>query len=104
MVPLSPATQSRLESLFAASDRATATELLINRCAEKLPFVGGSTPRDLERVRFAVLKLSQGDLGKLRSMVQLAETDWRDVLVAAGFANDITAHQEWWPKMRDSEQ
>jgi hypothetical protein len=98
MVPLSAPTRLRLESLFAASDRAAASELLVERCAESLPFHGAGSPESLERVRFAVLKLSQGDLRKLRSALELAETDWRDLLVAAGFANDITAHHHWWPQ------
>ena len=32
------------------------------------------------RVQLAVLKLSQGDLGKLRHYVEVARTDYRDVL------------------------
>ena len=97
MVPLSKATQVRLNALFAASDLATASALLLEQCSENLHF-GGSTPEELERVRFAVLKLSQGDLGRMRDALGLAETDWRDVLVAAGFADDISAHRRWWPE------
>lgn len=46
----------------------------------------------------AVLKLSAGDLDELDHAVALAKQDWRDLLVAAGFANDPEAHRTWQPK------
>lgn len=49
----------------------------------------------LERVRFAALKLSKGDLRELKKAVKLAQTDWRDLLMAAGFGNDVNAHKKW---------
>jgi hypothetical protein len=54
-------------------------------------------PELLERIRIAVLKLSHGDLNALQRAIDLAQHDWRDVLVAAGFADDINAHESWWP-------
>ena len=71
--------------------------MLIEECGDNLP---QSTPADsasLERIRFAVLKLSGGDLNRLQRSINLSQTDWRDVLVAAGFGNDLTAHTSWWP-------
>ena len=50
----------------------------------------------LERFRFAVLKLCAGNFEKLEQQVQLAKNDWRDLLVSAGFANDIEEHQKWF--------
>jgi hypothetical protein len=41
-----------------------------------------------ERVQAAIVLLAQGDLGRLRRALDLAATDWRDVLVAAGLADD----------------
>jgi len=51
----------------------------------------------MDRIRFAALKLSKGDLERLQEAVRLAKIDWRDLLVAAGFANDINIHQSWLP-------
>jgi len=48
-----------------------------------------------ERVRCAVLKLSQGSLERLSSALDLARRDWRDVLVGAGFAEDLDIHKSW---------
>jgi hypothetical protein len=99
MVPLSESTRWRLEGLFfGAPDRAAAAELLVERCAENLRFPGDGSPEGLERVRFAALKVSRGDLGRLRGAVELGERDWRDLLLVAGFANDIAAHLDWWPE------
>jgi hypothetical protein len=51
----------------------------------------------LERIRFAALKLSAGNLEALRSAVGLANRDWRDLLMAAGFGRDVDAHRSWHP-------
>jgi hypothetical protein len=83
--------------LFAPADREVASSLLAENCAEGLNWPGGGTPENLERVRFGVLKLSEGDLDHLLEAIRLAQTDWRDLLVAADFANDIGAHQAWRP-------
>jgi len=52
----------------------------------------------LERFRFAALKYSDGNLPLLQSAVTLAQQDWRDLLVATGFANNVQAHRAWEPK------
>ncbi|MAE67902.1 MAG: hypothetical protein CMJ18_26920 [Phycisphaeraceae bacterium] len=99
-VPLSPRTTSRLRALFADEDRAEAERLLVEDCGDNLPFCEGSNASSLERIRFAVLKLSDGELPKLIEAIVLAQTDWRDLLVVAGFANDIHAHDSWHPDIR----
>jgi hypothetical protein len=96
-VPLSPATLSRLEALFSPSDQAEAEQLLVELCGANLPFCENSDSTSLERLRFAALKLSSGRLPELYSAVELANTDWRDLLVAAGFADDVDAHRSWFP-------
>lgn len=97
MVPLSDATRNRLEALFRGAERAAAVRLLEEELADDLPFCEGSSPESLERVRFAVLKLSRGEPAALREWVEHAKLDWRDVLVAAGFGNDTRAHLRWHP-------
>jgi hypothetical protein len=51
----------------------------------------------MDRCRFAALRVSGGDWQKLHSAVRLAKTDWRDLLVVAGFADDPQAHLRWTP-------
>ncbi len=96
-VELSARTLERLQAVFVPGDRADAEIVLARDCARNLPFFDDATPESLERVRFAALKLSEGKLDKLREAVGVAQVDWRDVLVAAGFGDSINAHMEWWP-------
>lgn len=96
-VELSEATQERVRSLFDGQDLAQARDLLIDECADNLPFCEEATPTSSERIRFAVLKMSAGDLDRLVDAIALAQVDWRDVLVAAGFGDDPQAHNDWWP-------
>lgn len=95
MVPLSHGTAERLRALFGR-DREEAARLLEVDCAENLPWTDAS-PGGLERVRFAVIKLSRGELERLQEAIELAKTDWRDALVAAGFADDVNEHLRWYP-------
>ncbi len=96
-IDLSRPTRGRLELLFSDPERQTAVDLLVQECGDNLPLCEDTSPKKSERIRFAVLKMSEGDLGKLREAVDLAKLDWRDLLVSAGFANDIRAHLQWWP-------
>ena len=93
---LSAETERRVALLFAPANQETVRAVLRDECGHNLPCL----PTDetgMDRILFAVLKLSEGDPKKLRDAVRLAKTDWRDLLVAAGFADDIHAHKSWFP-------
>jgi hypothetical protein len=94
-VPLSPATKQRLQLIFRPEDHTEAETLLVEECGNNLPFLEKLNGTELERYRFAALKVSSGNLSSLYEAVQLAQEDWRDLLVAADFANDILAHKKW---------
>lgn len=96
-VTLSDATRERLKTLFPTADRAAAERLLVERCGSDLPALQGLTAVGLERFRFAALKLSGGTIAGLQRAIELANTDWRDLLMAAGFGEDATAHTTWRP-------
>jgi hypothetical protein len=96
-VPLSSLTRERLGVLFAPADRPAAEALLVGECGTGLPCCERCTAADLERIRFACLKLSGGRLDQLRYWVDEAKKDWRDVLMAAGFGYTVTAHLAWRP-------
>ena len=95
---LSSETAKRLDFLFTVQDREKAISILSNECSQNLPFLDASTAEGLERFHFAALKLSRGNLDRLREAVELAKQDWRDLLVAAGFANSTEAHLHWQPR------
>jgi hypothetical protein len=94
---LSPETQRRVNLLFRPEEQNIVATLLINECGNNLPFIEELDEYELERFRFAALKLSDGNLDKLREAIELAKTDWRDLLMAAGFANDSAEHNRWLP-------
>ncbi len=96
-VPLSDETKRRVALLFSGSEMQEATDLLVRDCGANLPFLEKLTPQQLERFRFAALKLSGGNLGKLVDAISLAQTDWRDLLMAAGFGHELDAHLKWEP-------
>jgi hypothetical protein len=93
---LSEGTQQRIKSLFAEEDRFVVSSWLKMLVTE----LESDRSAGLERICFAVLKLSQGQLPQLQRAIDLAKQDWRDALVAADFANDIKAHLSWWPGPR----
>ena len=96
-IPLTEAARLRVERLFRPEEVPAVVELLEHQCGELLPLWRGKTPAEFDRVRFAALKVSAGDLEALRRAVEMARTDWRDLLVAAGFAHDSEEHRRWNP-------
>jgi hypothetical protein len=98
--PLSPQTRRRVEILFDGEDARVAAEMLERECGNNIPFCEHSDSVRMERIRFAALKVSGGKLETLREAVELAKVDWRDLLMWAGFGNDVKAHEKWVPAAR----
>ena len=94
-VELSENTLRLVRHIFPSAQRACVIAALESKCGSGIPLWVSPTPEGLERLRFAVLKLSSGSLPELERAVAIANTDWRDVLVAAGFGNDLLAHINW---------
>lgn len=94
-IPLTIRTRAKLEQLFPQGQRSEAVDLLEAKCGAGLPLIEAQGAVGIERIRCAALKISDGSLEKLHEAVQLANTDWRDVLVAAGFAESMLAHLSW---------
>lgn len=80
MVELTPRLLSRLESDFGPEAQPLATEL------EQLPGAINSG-QDPERIQAAVLLAAGGSLPEFAAMMDLARSDWRDLLVNAGLQN-----------------
>lgn len=97
---LSPETLRRVDLLFRPADRAEVVRLLFEECGNNLPFLENDDAQGLERFQFAALKVSDGDLDRLYRAIDLAQKDWRDLLVAAEFAHDPLVHQRWLPSPR----
>lgn len=94
MSPLSPLTMRLVEKIFP-NNISEVKLLLEEECGQNLPFCEDGTPESLQRLLFAVLKVSAGKMDTLMEAVNLAKMDWRDLLVWADFANDLEAHEKW---------
>jgi hypothetical protein len=96
-IPLTMRVQAVIEKLFAETgDRETVRAILLEECGESLPLAGN--PDQIERIQLAVLKVSRGEAGKFLETAALAQMDWRDVLMAAGFGSDVEVHIGWAEK------
>jgi hypothetical protein len=95
MAELSERTWEKIRRLFPAEHHEEVATILENECGNNLPFLEKLDKYRLERFRFAALKVSRGSVDELRKAVKLAKTDWRDLLLAAGFANSLDAHTRW---------
>ncbi len=94
---LTAESRRRLNLLFTGDERRKAVSILVRRCGNNLAGLSRATPVELDRYRFAVLKLSHGSLVELERAVELAEIDTRDLLVESGFP-EINDHLSWEPK------
>ena len=92
MVPLTELNEAQARAQFSASDVEAAIKLIAEGVvsARDMPVL-------LERVRSAAIRMSRGNMSDLREAVALAQLDWRDLLVAADFADDLEAHLRWMP-------
>ena len=95
MITLTERTHKLIELLFDESNRAEVARLLAQDCGNNLHFLEELTPEGLERFRFAALKISNGDIKKLRRAIQVANEDWRDLLMGAGFGHSLSEHERW---------
>jgi hypothetical protein len=99
MTSLSPATWEIIQWFFPSDQWEEAGRILAEQCGQNLPLLEKKDAVGLERVRFAALKLSQGDMQLLRKSVELGTTDWRDLLMAADFGHSTAAHREWYREL-----
>jgi len=92
MTPLTPAVAQKIEALFAPESREAAGRMIAERCGADLPLSThmGPDPSGFDRIRFAVLKLSQ-DLERLRREIDGAHFASIPRSLAAGFNNAILA-------------
>ena len=95
MSQLTALARNHIERLFPEAQHDEVARLLREDCGEALPPTDRGSYELVERIHCAALKLSDGRIDKLYDAIALAQTDWRDLLVAAGFAEDPDAHKAW---------
>ena len=87
-----------IEELFSSGECRSVQDLLLADCSNNLAGCDGWQSESLERVWLSILKLNSGNLDKLYSAISLAQTDYRDLFMSAGFGEDIYSHKKWAPK------
>ena len=103
MIKLSRRTEKLLEKLFPdVETKDLAGNILVIECGDNIPFCKDSGPEEMERIRFSVIKLSNGDLNKLGNALELALIDARDLFMSAGFGKDVKAHMQWYQEIVES--
>ena len=85
-LPLSPNIAKAVDKLFTDEHKEEAIRLLIEQYHENenLPCFKNQDEYDLEDFRFQILKLSEGNIEKLRDAIRLANTDFREISGAVG--------------------
>lgn len=91
--PLRPNVTAAITALFAPEEQETVATMLIEEC--NAVQLHSSSADGLERIQLAVLKLSNGEVDTFLAAAELAQLDWRDALMAAGFGEDLEAHLKW---------
>lgn len=92
---VTPRLERRIRRDFGGPERA---QQVLDLLAE-LPATAGYDPAMFsgERVQAAIVLWANGSLRRVHDACKLAETDWRDMLVAAGLADAD------WPQRLDEE-
>jgi hypothetical protein len=76
-----------IRQLFPPELHGTVATLLETECGNNLPFLENADSAALDRYRLAALQPSHGDLNRLREAVDLAKTDWRDLLAGPPYGS-----------------
>jgi len=97
-IALSPRVRDIVEALFFPAERAEVIRLLESECGLSLPLFFSNEPSSYDQVRLAVLKMSNGNVDKLKEQIKEAHVDWRDVIMAAEFGFNPENHKTWDPR------
>jgi hypothetical protein len=78
VTPLTAAVSQKIDAIFPPESREAARRMIAERCGADLPLSNhiGPDPSGFDRIRFAVLKLSGGDLERLRREIDDAHLKW----------------------------
>ncbi len=96
MSALSTRTELLIEHAYAPEAQASVRTLLERDFSAEALGCSGWSVEEMERVWFAALKLGVDSNFALEAAVRLGRTDLRDLLMAAGFGEDLHAHLRWW--------
>jgi hypothetical protein len=98
---LSLRTLQLVETFFSPKQVAEAVQWLEEECGNNIPSCKNHDEHQMERIRFAAIKLSQGSIKDLLRAIDEARMDWRDLFMAANFGYDVNAHEKWAKEILD---
>ena len=70
---------------FPTEHQSDVINWLENECGRNLPLCKDADEQHLNRIRTAILRLSNGDVEKFLYWLEVAKLDWRDVLSEQAF-------------------
>jgi hypothetical protein len=90
-------TKKLIENCCPLLHQQEISELLVLRCSTHLPGVSSGAEWDalIDRVQLAAIRGSNWNINQINENVNLANVDWRDLLMAAEFGEDLSAHKIW---------
>jgi len=92
---LSPLVILQIAKIFPILVSDDVTRLLMGECGKSKLYRKMDWSDLTERVQCAVLKLSEGDVGKLNVAIDLYKENWKQLLRKADFGMDENAHRVW---------
>jgi hypothetical protein len=93
-VPLSEEIQALVRAQYAPETQATV-------CADLLGYGVARWEREVDRVRFDVLHLAGGDSARVRKLIDLAKSDFRDVLMQEYFWRAGREYPHTWARLHE---
>lgn len=102
-IALSDRTQELISKLFPKADGIVISDMLYRAVSKNVPLCDDSNAEEMERIRFAILKLTKDSPLNLAVGIYLAQTDWRDLLMSAGFGEDADLHMAWYREQMKSD-
>lgn len=94
-ISLTNRTNELVDLIFSEDDRSLVLDILFSEAADNIPFCDESTPIGMERIRFSILKISDGRLDLFDKAIELAKIDWRDLFAEAEFDHPGD-HLKWY--------
>lgn len=79
-------------------NRSRLAARLQEEAANNIPFHEKSKANDMDRIRFAILKLISENPSSEDAVFDLAKLDWRDLFMGAGFGYDAKEHVKWYQR------
>jgi len=101
-IALSERTRNLIAKMFSKSDGIVISDMLYRAVSAKVPFCADSSAEEMERIRFAILKMTKDSPLNLAVGIFLAQSDWRDLLMSAGFGDDAAQHMAWYNEQMHS--